>query len=254
MKKFTLLEMVQNIASALETDEVNSITDTTESLQIAEVIRETFYELFTNTDVPDLTGMIKLDSVSSIASPNYLRIPDTVNKVFWLRYKDYVSEQYFPLKYVPPKDFLDTILAYSSIAPSSNLTETIDPDSGISYCVRNDGPPSEYTIFGDNYVAFNSYELAFETTMQGDNSIGYGQKNVEFELEDDFVPPVDANLFPLLLAEAKSVCFINLKQVSSAKEEQRSRRQKRKIQREKHKSRSARNEEWTRRNNFARNR
>ena len=75
MRKMTLLEMVQNIASALETDEVNSISDTTESLQIAEVIRETFDELFTNTDVPEHMGLVALESVSDLDSPNYLRIP-----------------------------------------------------------------------------------------------------------------------------------------------------------------------------------
>lgn len=254
MKKMTLLEMVQNIASALETDEVNSITDTTESLQIAEVLKETFYDLFTNTDIPELTGIIVLESLSDLDRPNYLRIPDTANKIHWLRYKEFNTGQLFNVSYVNPTDFLNTVLANSSIAPDARLTLTTDPDSNIEYYIRNDGPPSRYTILGDQYIVFDSFDSDNESTVQGDNSITFGQKNVEFELVDDFVPPLDANLFPLLLAEAKSVCFINLKQVSSAKEEQRSRRQKRKFTREKFKSRTQRNEYWSRGPNFARNR
>jgi hypothetical protein len=56
MRKMTLLEMVQNIASALETDEVSSISDTVESLEIAEEIKTTFYEQFNNILVPEFRG------------------------------------------------------------------------------------------------------------------------------------------------------------------------------------------------------
>jgi hypothetical protein len=39
LEKMTLLEMTQNILSAMNSDEVNSITDTVESLQVAEEIQ-----------------------------------------------------------------------------------------------------------------------------------------------------------------------------------------------------------------------
>ena len=48
MAKMTLLEMTQNILSAMDSDAVNSIGDTVESLQVADVIVETYYELFAN--------------------------------------------------------------------------------------------------------------------------------------------------------------------------------------------------------------
>lgn len=254
MKKMTLLEMVQNIASALETDEVNSITDTTESLQIAEVIKETFYELFTNTDIPEMQGMVRLESVSSLDSPNYLKIPDGISKINSLRYKEFTSGQYFELKYVNPEIFIEHSFKIDPSLYTTGYVSTVDPDSGITYYVANNGPPAFYTIFGDKYVAFNSFDSAVENTVQGDNSIVFGQKNVEFNLDDAFVPPLDANLFPLLLAESKSVCFINQKQITSSKEEIRARRQKRKFQREKFRSKTQRNEYWNRGNNFARNR
>jgi hypothetical protein len=52
----------------------------------------------------------------------------------------------------------------------------------------------------------------------------WGQFEQQFQLVDTYIPLLDTDLFPLLLAEAKSACFINIKQVSSSKEEQRARR------------------------------
>jgi hypothetical protein len=254
MQNMTLLEIVQNIASALETDEINSITDTTESLQIAEVVKETFLDLFTNTDIPEHMGLVRLDSVSDLASPNYLKIPDDVNKISWLRYKDYRGQNYRLLRYANPRDFIEMALLWPLDEIDPTIVDTVDPVSGVVYKIRSDSPPLTYTIFNDQYIAFDAFDSVYEATVQGDNCVSFGSFNFEFEMEDDFVPPIDANLFPLLLSEAKSVCFINLKQVSSAKEEQRSRRQKRKFQREKFKSRVQRNEYWTRGNDFSRNR
>lgn len=253
MKKMTLLEMVQNIASALETDEINSITDTTESLQIAEVVKETFYEQFNNIYVPELQGLFTFESVSSIVSPNYLKVPDNISKVQWVRYKDFRSDDRMTLiPYVHPDDFLDTQLQYNSLTTEATLTT--DPVSGVQYYVRNNTPPSMFTMFDDKYVVFDQFDLDYETTMEGSNSIGYGTKVFEFLMEDDYVPPLDGNLFPLLLAESKAVCFINLKQVASAKEEQRARRQRIRMQNDQFHSKQAQTDYWNRSPNYGRRR
>lgn len=251
MQKMTLLEMVQNIASALETDEINSITDTTESLQIAEVIKETFYEQFNNIVIPEFRILFPLESVNDVASPNYLKLPDNVSKIYWIKYKNFRDQNSFmDVPYVDPETFLNLQLMFSN--PDSSLTFVTDPESGVQYYVQNNSMPSMFTIFGDKYIAFNTYDAEAETTLQGSNSIGFGLKSFQFEMEDDFVPPLDANLFPLLLAEAKSVCFINLKQISSSKEEQRARRQRIRMQNDQFRSRTAQTDYWNRGPNFAR--
>jgi hypothetical protein len=252
MQKMTLLEMVQNIASALETDEISSISDTTESLQIAEVIKETFYEQFNNIVIPEFRGLITLDDVNDLTRPNYLKIPSNVTKIDWIRYKDFRnSDKYIQVKYLDPEDFIDTQLQYSST--SNNVFLTQDP-SGVSYYVTNNGCPQFYTMFDDEYLVFNRFDADSEDTLQSSNTIVFGSKVEEFELEDDYVPPIDGNLFPLLLAEAKSTCFINLKQISSSKEEQRARRQRIRMQNDQFKDRKAQRSYFERGPNFARNR
>lgn len=254
MQKMTLLEMVQNIASALETDEILSISDTVESLAIAEVIKETFYELFSNTDTPDLQGLSQLEDMPSPGSPNCLMIPADVNKLTWIKYKDFKTGDFFSLSYVTPRDFITLGLSNLASNDPVNLLDTVDPVSGIAYKVFNNKPPSFYTIFNDKYVAFDSVDTDYEAKLNAVNSIAYVQKDVLFSLTDSYVPPLDANMFPLLLAEAKSVCFTNIKQVAAPKEEQRVRRQRRKMQREKFRSRVQQKDYISGHANYARNR
>lgn len=253
MMKMTLLEMVQNIASALETDEINSITDTTEALQIAEVIKETFYEQFNNIFVPELQRLFSFESVSDVLSPNYLLIPTNVSKMMWLKYRNFrQDDKLFDIEYVEPTDFLERQFQYSTSYP--HVVATTDPSSGVTYNVLTNGPPNFWTMFDDKYIAFDSYDLLYETTMEGPNAVGFGVQSFEFLLEDDYVPPLDGSLFPLLLAESKSTCFVNLKQVASSKEEQKARRQRIRMQNDQFKSRQAQYAYWNTGNNFARRR
>ncbi len=244
--------MVQNIASALETDEISSISDTTESLQIAEVIKETFYEQFNNIMVPEFRGLIRLDDVSDLTKPNYLKIPSNLSKLEWIKYKDFRADDKFTdVDYMSPENFLAVQLQYH--AGLSEVVLTTDP-SGIQYYITNNSRPQFYTMFDDEFIAFNSFDADSEATLESSNTIAFGWKTEEFELEDAYIPPIDGNLFPLLLAEAKSTCFINLKQISSSKEEQRARRQRIRMQNDQFKSRKAQRDYYQRGPSFARNR
>lgn len=253
MRKMTLLEMVQNIASALDTDEINSITDTVESLQIAEVVKETYYEQFNNIFVPELRGLVKLEDVSSLSSPNYLKVPSDVRKIEWIKYKDIgTGGRAQDLDYIHPHEFLNRQLQYSS--PGANVFQTTDPISGITYFIQKNAPPTQYTLFDDEHIAFNSFDSDAEATVHSANSIAFGWKSENFQLKDTYIPPIDGNLFPLLLAEAKSTCFINLKQISSSKEEQKARRQRIRMQNDQFHSKQAQYSYWNRGPNFARHR
>jgi hypothetical protein len=45
MAKMTLLEMTQDILSDMDSDEVNSINDSVESLQVAQIIKTTYFNI-----------------------------------------------------------------------------------------------------------------------------------------------------------------------------------------------------------------
>lgn len=235
MAKMTLLEIVQNILSAMDSDEVNSITDTVESLQVAMVVKETYEEQFNNINKPEFKGLILLDGISDVTKPNYLKVPTTVRNFDWIRYKDTRHKSIFAeVLFMPPEDFLKLQFNYTSTGKSLFLTT--DPISGVQYYVKNNRVPMYYTSFDNSYLAFDSFDATYESTLHASNTAAFGTKFQQFVIDDAFIPFLDENLFPLLLAESKSVAFVNFKQVSSQKEEQRAHRQRIRMQNDQFKS------------------
>lgn len=250
MPKMTLLEMVQNILSAMDSDEVNSINDTVESQQVAEVIKETYYDLFSDIYVPEHKGIIKLEGLGDLTRPNYLRVPENVSRFEWLKYKDSVTGRYLKLDFYNPEDFLTRIL--QSTSTSDNVSLVTDA-SGIEFYIKNNKQPSYYTVFDDRYLVCDSYDSAVDSTLQASKTFAWGYTEPTWTASDAFIPNLDAGNFAMLLSEAKSVCFINLKQVPNQKEEQRSRRHRVHFQYKKWKDASQERDQHTG-VNFARNR
>lgn len=221
MAKMTLLGMTQNILNAMSSDEVNSIGDTVESLQVAEIIRETYDELFSNINTPSHDSLIQLEALSDTARPNYMRLPDTVKEIKWIKY-DYRTDartDYKDIIYLKPEEFL------LLVSQRHEGIEVTDFSGGRLYIMDNVNP-TYWTTFDNEYIVFDSYNSGLDASLQNSKTLCWGQQDTVFEMNDTFIPDIDADLFPLFLAEAKSVCFINLKQVSSAKEEGRARRQR----------------------------
>lgn len=221
MAKLTLLEMTQNILSAMDSDEVNSINDTVESMQVAEIIKETYYDLFASTLLPSRTGIIKLQGLGDLDRPNYLKFTDNAVEIFWIKYKNSQTDNYQDVYYLSEIEFFERVLQNKST--SDNVLLVTDA-SGITYYVKTNQTPSYYTVINNEYLIMDSYDNAYDSTLQASKTFALGTIEEPWANDDDFIPNLDSTLFPLLLAEAKSVCFINLKQQASQKEEQRARK------------------------------
>lgn len=231
--KMTLLEMVQNILAAVGSDNVNSIADTQEAVDVTMIVKETFDELFAHTHLPERSGLIQLEGLGDTGKPNYLRIPENVLRFTWIRYRDLSDNQYRDVNYLTQEQFLDIML-------SSGRDSTVDVAdfSGVTMKVQNNKQPEYWTTFDDKYVVFDSWNQGVENTLHQENTASWGESQSAWVDEDTFIPEIDPELFPRLLAEAKSTAFINLKQTTSVKEEARSRRQLVKWQKYKHKNRT----------------
>lgn len=248
--KMTLLELTQNILSAMDSDEVNSIDDTVESQQVAEILKETFYDLFANIDLPDRTGIIKLEGLGDLAKANYLRIPSNVISLSWVKYYDGKTSQYKNLYYMEPEKFLQRV--FNNKSTMENVALVTD-DTGVIFYIKNDQTPTYYTILNDKYLVTDSYDAAYDSTLQASKTFAWGESQETWQHDDNFVPSIDATLFPLFLSEAKSVAFITLKQTANQKEEQRSRRHRVHLQYRKFKDKRER-QEYFDGVNYARNR
>lgn len=86
--KMTLLDMTQSILSSLGSDSVNSIGDTVESNQVAEILRTTYYNLLGRYDLPEHNRILQLTSSGSILQPTLMFRPDQVHRIEWVKYFD----------------------------------------------------------------------------------------------------------------------------------------------------------------------
>lgn len=222
MAKMTLLELVQNILSDLNSDEVTSISDTVEAYQVATVVKSTYFDLLADDKlIPEHFSLGQLTALGSLTLPNYMQLPTTCKTVEWIKYDTHTASDtrinYVNVKYKSPQDFLNMILSNDSTA--TNIT-TINDTSGVKLLIRNDKFPEYYTSFDDDYLVFDSYMYTTETSLTAARSSIWCSYEPTFTLSDSYIPDLDSNLFPLLLAEAKSLCFVNNTQSTNVKVEQ----------------------------------
>lgn len=226
--KMTLLEMTQNILSAMDAEEVTSISDTIESLQVAEEIKTTYYESLGNFEIPSQLKIISFTGLADADHPNMMKVDETVDQFSWVKYNTNTTADpsYKPVTYVTPEEFWDIVLNDNS----GTQTTVYEYDTDLPYTIRSDKAPEYYTIFDDEYIVFDSYNSSIDTTLQAAKCMAYAQVLPSWTENDTFTPDLHAKYFPMLLAEAKSACFINYKGVANQKEERRSSRQRIRLQ------------------------
>lgn len=86
MAEATLLSMVQNILSRLSSDEVNSITDTTESMQVATIIQNKFFDITSRADLPKHDQVFQLSPSGTNLLPTLMYMPTGFSSLKWLKY------------------------------------------------------------------------------------------------------------------------------------------------------------------------
>lgn len=220
----TLLEMTQSILSDMDSEQVNSINDSVEAMQIASVIEDTYYNLIAARLIPELKQFLTLTSLSDNTRPTHFRYPTNVKEIETISYNVSTtgSVEYREIPYVDPMLFLSR----SPSALNSNSLVVTDVDSTAKIIIANDRPPSYYTSFDDEHIVMDAYQSSIENTLQESKTRAYGTVYPSFSISDTFEPDLDKTLLPYLLAEAKSACFSLFKAGSDPKIEQAARRLK----------------------------
>ncbi len=207
MSKLSLLDMVQQTLSAMDSDDVNSIDDTVESQQVATIVRECYDELVASREWPFLRTSFSIDGLADLSNPTHMQIPEGVSKIEWIKY----DKQ--DVDYIDPKSFQDLL---------DMRVETPDVVDSNGFILNRN--PIYFTQLNDTTLVFDSIDLAVDTTLQESKTVAYGTRIPTWTHEDSFVPDLPARMFPMLLAEVKSTAFLNLKQQANSKEERRAQR------------------------------
>jgi hypothetical protein len=209
--KLTLLELTQNILSAMDSDEVNSISDTAESRQVSQIVRTAYFNIISRANLPEHEQVFSLEASGSELTPVEMSRPENVSSIEWIKYNkagEDETEFYDYVTVLPLKQFLDYVHSFD---PDEDNVETMSIDDAVFY-FKNDTAPTYCTILKDFYVVFDSYDNEVDTTLQSSKTLCFGRIVPTFTMSDSFTPDMDEEQFPLLLNEAKSLAFIEMKQ------------------------------------------
>jgi len=225
--KMTLLEMTQSILTSMVSDSISSLSDgNEEALMVADIIKETYYEILARDEWDFLKKVEPLDAYGQVARPNFLVSPVPVNYLKNVRYNakqaSDTQERYKTIQYELPEEFLDRVLSRSSV--DSNVS-TVNTPEGVKLFIFNDRAPSTYTSFDDSILVFDSFDLGVDTTLQASKSVAITINIPAWESSDSFVPVLPAAMFPMLLSEAKVVAHQYIKQQGNPVDAKRSYRQ-----------------------------
>jgi len=236
MAKMTLIDMTQNILSAMDSDYANSIGDSVEADQIATVIRETYYHLINNIlELPEHREIINLTGLGDTSHPNYLKLPDNVQRIDIFRYDKATAAdtdtQYKNIDFLEPLVFQDK---FNGRNESDSDVVAINDFAAGKILIEDDKHPNFWTTFDDLHIVCDSYDKTLESSLQQSRTFCYGLTEPTWTHDDVFIPDLDSHLFPLLLEEAKATCFVNFKQVANIKSEQKARKQLTQVHNKKH--------------------
>lgn len=226
--RYTLLEIVQDVLNDLDADFVNSINETVEAQQIAQIAKSCFNEMISNRDWPHLKQLGQLEASGDLTKPTHMILPSGIKKTEWISYDKKKFGQtkldYKVIKYLYPDEFLDTVNRRNS--DNTNVTTVID-FSGTPVLVLNDKPPQYWTSFDDEYIVFDAYDSAVDDTLKKAKTQVFFVKEPSWSVSDDFIPDLPEEAFSALVEEVKSTAFLALKQMPNQKAEMKANRQNR---------------------------
>lgn len=228
--KMTLLKIVQDILSSMDSDEVNSISDTTESLQVATAVKHAYVDIVSRSNLPGHFDLFELNASLDPNKPTIMRLPDNCIGLNWVKYDKRMDgdtePSYQKVDYLPQDTFFDYVFGYKDQGQADTVRFQITGpnNSSIDIVGLNNKAPTYYTSFNDTTIIFDSYDSSVDNTLMKNKTICYGEFGRVFLMEDSFVPDLDERQFSLLYNEAKASCFADLKQIANERAEQKVRK------------------------------
>lgn len=235
--KYSLLEMVQDVMSSMDSDEVNSITDTTESMQVARLVRACYFDIV-RSNLPEFTTIYQLNASTDVTKPVMMSLPSDVHSLMTLKYDkatvDHPDQDFTILTPLTNEDFFNMSHMLSLSEDNVASMEYINGIDTFNFLYRTDKHPDYYTIVNDNIFFFDSFDSTIDNTLQKSKSFAIGEKESTFSLTDNYIIDLDEAQHIWLLNEVKTLAFIEMKQSQHPLAERTARRHRIKAQKDKH--------------------
>lgn len=180
MAELTLLEMTQDILSSLDSDSVNSISDTTESQQVATIIKNKYYDIQARGSLPEQNVLFQLDPSLDATKPVLMLVPTGTSRINWIKYYDsnpansQQVDQFGAFSHGLNTDIVSTTTWSTSSTTSNSISsgsKTFTVDAGLSITVGQGALASSGTnsMFG-TVTSYSSTTLIIDVT----STIGSG--------------------------------------------------------------------------------
>lgn len=232
MAKLTVLDIVQTALIHIGSDSVNSISDTQEAQDVARIVRDAYLDIIDEGGQwGHLRVMTTLTSVSDTSKPTHLKLDDTLqyidNETLYYDKRALAADNplWARVSWLHADAFLEIVLSRGSNLDASNVQEVVDV---AKFYVMNDSAPTYATSFDDEFIIFDSFNNAVDTTLQGAKSQVMAFKEPSFSISDTFIPDLPSKNFPHLVSEVKARTAASIAQEIDAREE-------RTVQRHRHK-------------------
>lgn len=222
--RYTLLEIVQRVLESMDSDEVNSISATTESMAVANIAKECYYDIVGDIGLTEHHGLFPLVASGDSLLPCKMSLPDAVISLDKLEYNvgTIASPEYSQLIFLPLEDFLNRT---NKITGTGTGTQTITINDGqFVFRFHNDRWPTYYTTPDDRTLLFDAFDLSEDSTLSSSRTRCFGLISPTFSLQDTFTPVLDPRQFQLWLQATKAQAFVELKQSENPKAERKERR------------------------------
>lgn len=211
--KMSLIEIVQDILSDLDSDEVSSIDDTVEATQVAQIVKATYQAMMSNRNWPHQKRLLSLTPSGDDTLPTHMTMQEEIKEMVGIKYNcakvTDTRRLYQPIHWVEPDDFLR--ISNGRNSNDANVDIIVD-DNGVELLIINNQAPRYYTSFNDNTLIFDAFDSAVDDTLQASKMQATAYVMLEWVHTDDAIPDLPAEAFTALLEEAKSRCFVKLKQ------------------------------------------
>lgn len=223
MAQKTVLQYVQAALNVMDSDEVDSIGDTTEATQVAELLLDIYFELVNRQEWSFLKGALLVTSAGDTAAPTKLSLPENCKRVKVLKYNIDTSGGYQSrdLKYLSPELFL---MRFSTNSSDGNRL-LVNPAENLHFYVMTTQMPSFWTSFDDEHIWCDAYDSSIESTLTTAKIGSWGDRIPTFNVEDTFVPFLPDHMIPLLQHTLNQAAMQTFKQMDSKMDEIRVRRQ-----------------------------
>jgi len=237
MAKPTLIEIVQDILSDADGDEVNDVDDTIESTQCARVVQDSFrnivdrYDLKIHNQVDQLTA-------TSASTPTIMNRPAgmfEIREIFYDKRPEASDDpSYRKVTYMEPLRFLEMVNS-RAVSDSTVTGMAMGGGSNHTINIRNDQAPTYWTQLEgyDNFV-FDAYDVALEANLQTSKSLVYCTIKPTLGLTSSAVIDLPEHLMSLLRNDARAFFFDLYKDGATREVDKKQRRSEVRSQRERY--------------------